>query len=75
MGSMVIIEVRPFFQLRIEEAGVIDHHASQHLVELFLIDPVSSLHFSVQPRSMRPDIDMIDPLIQYMPMEYLLKFR
>jgi hypothetical protein len=48
----------------VEQLGVVDHDALEHLVELFLIDPVGTLHLAVQPGSGRPDVDVADPGIQ-----------
>ena len=48
MGTTEVVEVLPFLELFVEEAGVVDNDALEEPVELLLVDPVGSLDFPVR---------------------------
>jgi hypothetical protein len=71
---MVVVVVLPLLQLLGEEVGVVDDLAFEESVELFGVDAVGSLHFAVQPRRPRFDLDMIDALVEQVPVEGCAEF-
>jgi hypothetical protein len=60
-------------QLVVEEACVVGQATVQKAVELFSVDSVASLHFPVQSRGRRLDVDVANASIEYMPVELALK--
>ena len=69
MGSVEIIEVLPLLELLAEQTRVVDHHAVELPVELFVVDTVGSFHLAIQPGSCRLDVDVADPSVQQVPVE------
>jgi hypothetical protein len=67
--AMVVVVVLPLLQLVGEQAGVVDDLAFEEPVELFGVDAVGSLHFAVQPRRPRFDLDMVDAFVEQVPVE------
>jgi hypothetical protein len=47
---MVAVEVLPLPGAWRRTAGVVDHDALEHAVDLLGVDPVGALHLAVQPR-------------------------
>jgi hypothetical protein len=45
----------------------------EELVELLVVDPMRALHFPVEPRGARPDVDMPDVQGLEVPVELRLK--
>jgi hypothetical protein len=67
--TVVVVVVLPLLQLVGEEVGVVDHLAFEESVELLGVDPVGSLHLAVQPWCAGPDLDVIDALVEQMPVK------
>jgi hypothetical protein len=66
---MVVVVVLPLLEFLGEQAGVVDDLAFQEPVELLSVDPVTSLDLAVQPRGAGPDVDVVDALVQQVPVE------
>jgi hypothetical protein len=66
---MAVVVVLPLLEFLGEQAGVVDHLALEQPVELLSVDPVASLDLAVQPRGAGLDIDMVDALVQQVPVE------
>ena len=64
MRSMVVVEVFPFFELVVEDLGVVDHHPVEHPVELLLVDAMGALHLAVETGGGGFDVDVSDPPVQ-----------
>ena len=75
MGSVEVVEVLPLFQASVEKAGVVDHDALEHPVELLLVDPVAPLDLPVQPGRSRPDVDVTDPAVKHVVVELRPELR
>jgi hypothetical protein len=75
-GSAVraVVVPLPLLQLVGEQAGVVNHLAFEEPVELFGVDAVGSLHFAVEPRCPRFDLDMVDALVEQVPVEGCTRF-
>jgi hypothetical protein len=58
--SAEVVEVLPFLELVIEQLGVIDYGASEHAMELLLVDAMGPFYFAVESRSCWADVDMSD---------------
>ena len=69
MGPVVVVVVLPFLEFLVEQAGVVLNDAVEQAVELFGVDAVRTLHFSVESGGGRPDVDMADALVKHMPVE------
>ena len=67
--SVEVGEVFPLLQALVEQAGVIDHDALEHPVELLGVDPVGPLDLAVQPRGRRLDVDVADPPVEHVVVE------
>jgi len=74
VGPIVVIEILPFPYFFVEELRIVDDHAVQHPIELILIDPVAAFDFPIQPRVSGPNIDVLDSLVQDMPMKLTSEF-
>jgi hypothetical protein len=74
VGSVVVVVVLPFLQLVGEQAGVVDHLALKEPVELFGVDAVGSFHLAVQPRRAGFDLDVVDALVEQVPVEGCAEF-
>ena len=75
MRAMVVVEVLPLLELQREHLGVVDDHTVEHPIELLGVDPVRALDLAVQPRRRRPDVDVLDPTVEDMPVELGLELR
>ena len=73
MGAVEVVEVLPFLELVVEELGVVDDDAVEHPVELFGVDPVGSLHLSVEPRCGGLDVDVADAPVKDVVVERALE--
>src|ERR1700682_945468 len=67
--TVEVVEVLPLLELGIEERGVVDDHAVEQSVELFVIDAVRPLYFSVEPGGRRLDVHVLDAAIQDVPVK------
>jgi hypothetical protein len=56
---VVVVVVLPLLQFLGEHVGVVDDLALEELVELVGVDPVGSLHFSVEPGCPGFDLDVV----------------
>ena len=75
MRPVVVVVVLPLLELLVEQARVVLNDAVEQPVELFGIDAVRPLYFSVESGGGRPDVDMADALIKDVPVEAGLEFR
>jgi hypothetical protein len=75
VGPVVVVAVLPFLEFLVEQARVVLDDTVDESVELFGVDAVRALHFSVEPGGGRPDIDVADALVKDVPMEAGLEFR
>ena len=71
MGSIIVVVVFPLLESFGEQICVVDDFAFEESVELLGIDPVGPLNFSVQPGCAGSDLDVIDALVQQVPVERL----
>lgn len=69
MGMLVVAVVLPLLQLVVEQVGVIDRDAVEETAELLGVDAVGSLHLAVQPGRGRPDVGVIDALVEQVPVD------
>ena len=72
--AMVVVLVLPLLQFVGEQAGVLDDLAFEEPVELLGVDAVGSLHFAVEPRRPRFDLDMVDAFVEQVPVEGCAEF-
>jgi hypothetical protein len=72
--AMVVVVVLPLLQLVGEQAGVVDHLAFEESVELVGVDAVGSLHFAVEPRRARFDLDMVNAFVEQVPVKGCAEF-
>jgi hypothetical protein len=73
VGSAEVVEVLPFLELLVEKTRVVDDHSLEESVELLLVDPMRSLHLSVQAGGCGADIEVPDSAVEQVPMEGSLK--
>jgi hypothetical protein len=66
---MVVVVVLPFLELVVEDLGVVDEHAVEEAVELFGVDAVGAFDLSVEPGGAGLDVDVVDALVQDVPVE------
>lgn len=66
---MIVVVVLPLLEFVGKQAGVVDDLAFQEPVELLSVDAVAALHLPVQPRGAGADVDVVDALVQQMPVE------
>jgi hypothetical protein len=66
---MVVVVVLPLLQLLGEDVGVVDDLALEEPVELLGVDAVRSLHLAVQSRCPGFDLDVVDALVEQVPVE------
>ena len=64
MGPVEVVEVLPLLQLVVEQLGVVDYDTVEHPVELFLVDPMGSLHLAVESGCGWFDVDVSDPTVE-----------
>jgi hypothetical protein len=69
VGSGEIVEALPFVELSVEELGVVDDLASEQPIELFVVDAMRQLDFAVEPRRRWPDVNVLEALVQEVPVE------
>ena len=69
MGSVEVVEVLPFLELLVEEAGVVDDDAVEESVELFGVDAVGSLDLAVEAGRGGLDVDVVDAAVEDVPVE------
>ena len=74
MRSVEVVEVLPLLELLVEEPGVINDDSLEEPVELLGVDTMRSLDLPVEPGRGRPDVDVADATIEYVPVERTLKF-
>jgi len=67
--TVVVVVVLPLLQLLGEHVGVVDDLALEELVELLGVDPVGSLHLSVEPGSTGFDLDVVDAQVEEVEVE------
>lgn len=70
---MIIIEVRPFFELLIEEAAIINNHSIEHPIKLFFVSPVTSFDLPIELGPSLLYIHVIDSLVQDVPINSKMK--
>ena len=75
MGPVVVVVVLPFLEFLVEQAGVVLDDTVEQPVELFGVDAMRALHFSVESGGGRPDVDVADALIKHVPVEAGLELR
>jgi hypothetical protein len=68
-----VVEVFPFLELLVEEAGVVDHDAIEEPVELLGVDAVGSFHLAVEPGGGRLDVGVADAAVEDVPVEGALE--
>src|SRR6266849_5999512 len=64
-----IVEVLPLAEALVEDAGVVDHDAIEHPVELLGVDTVGAFDLAVQPRGGGPDVDVADAAVKHVVVE------
>ena len=69
MRTVVVVVVLPLLQTVGEQVGVVDHLAFEESVELLGVDPVGTLHFSVQSGCSGFDLDVVDAGVDQVPVE------
>jgi hypothetical protein len=70
MGPVVIVIVRPFLKLVVEQMDIVaDAILVEQLVKLLLVDTVGALDLAVQTRGSRADVDVPDVLLLQVPVE------
>ena len=69
MRAMVVVVILPLLELVAEEPGVVDDLAFEESVELLGVDPVGSLHLSVEPRCAGFDLDVVDAQVEEVEVE------
>jgi hypothetical protein len=67
--SVVVVVVLPLMQTAGEQVGVVDDLAFEKSVELFGVDAVGPLHLAVEPWRAGFDADVVDALVEQMPVE------
>lgn len=71
MWSIVVVIVLPFLKFVVEEVDVVDDLAFEEPVELLGVDPMGTFDLAIEPGGGRFDIDVIDALIEQVPVEDL----
>jgi hypothetical protein len=74
-GSVLVVVVLPFLQPGVQQVDVVNDYAIEQTVELFGVDAMRTFHFAVESGCGRFDADVINPLVQGMPIETSLEFR
>ena len=72
--AVVVVVVLPLLQTVGEQVGVVDDLAFEEPVELFGVDAGGSLHFAVQSRRRRFDLDVVDAFVEQVPVEGCAEF-
>ena len=74
MGPIVVVAVIPFWELGVEDLGVVDDGPVQEPVELLGVDPVRPLHLAVETWGTRFDVAVPDPLVEHVEVEQGAEF-
>jgi len=72
---VVVVVVLPFLEFQVQRAGIVFDDAVEQPIEPLGVDAVGPLHFSVEPRCGRPDVDVADALVKNVPVKTGREFR
>lgn len=74
-GPVVVVIVLPLFEFRVEDAHVVDDRTVEQPIELLGICAVRAFRLSVQPQGAGLDVDVVDALVEHVPVESGLEIR
>jgi hypothetical protein len=72
--TVVVVVVLPVFEAGVEDVDVVDDDAVEQSVELFGVDAVAALYLAVEAWSAGLDVDVLDALVEHMPVEHRREF-
>ena len=75
MRPVGVVVVLPFLEFQVERAGIVFDDAVEQPIEPLGVDAVGPLHFSVERRCGRPDVDVADAVVKNVPVKTGREFR